>query len=191
MPSYISLALFFFAIAIATAMAKEYEVGGHVGWRIPASNETELYNVWASRRSFHVGDSLRFRYSTESVVMVDKFGYYHCDSTHPIAYFNDGNTLVKLDKLGTVYFISGNWERCIKGQSMLLDVVDVHQHHRHRHLPASIAYAPQNPYYDMSPSPSQVAGGSGTSDSGSLLLAHASFKAFLGAALVLVIIYSY
>ncbi|KAK9066236.1 hypothetical protein SSX86_013557 [Deinandra increscens subsp. villosa] len=150
MSPYTSLALLFLAIATATAAPKEYQVGNSVGWRIPANNETDLYTTWASRRPFHVGDSLRFRYSSGSVVLVDKWGFYHCDSSHPIAYFNDGNTVVNLDKVGTVYFISGNIERCEKGQRMIVHVRNP------RHFPLSIADPPHNPYIAMSPLPSQV-----------------------------------
>lgn len=41
------------------AAAKEFKVGGKLGWQLPDSNNTTLlYNQWASRRRFHVGDSL-------------------------------------------------------------------------------------------------------------------------------------
>ncbi|KAI3727250.1 hypothetical protein L1987_67062 [Smallanthus sonchifolius] len=167
MSSSISLALLFLTIATATAAAKEYQVGNAVGWRIPATNETELYTIWASRRPFHIGDFLRFRYSTGSVVLVDKWGFYHCDSSHPISYFNDGNTLVNLDKVGAVYFISGNMDRCNKGQRMIVNVKNV------RRFSPSTADPPYYPYYAISPSPSLVSG-SGVSDSGPAVLVFAS-----------------
>ncbi|KAJ0544555.1 putative Phytocyanin domain, cupredoxin [Helianthus annuus] len=171
----------FIAIATVTTAAKEYFVGNHVGWRIPPPNETEIYTIWASRRRFYIGDTLRFRYSASSVVQVDKYGFYHCDSTHPISFSVDGNTVVKLDKVGTVYFISGNSERCSKGQRMIVNVNNVRQHYP----PA--AHPPCNQYYSLAPSPSQGYGsGSGAGagagallDSGSAVLASASVMALV------------
>ncbi|GJZ49075.1 ribonuclease H-like domain-containing protein [Tanacetum coccineum] len=37
---------------------KEYHFGGVVDWCLPDANETELCNVWPSRRRFHIQDSL-------------------------------------------------------------------------------------------------------------------------------------
>ncbi|KAL8230352.1 hypothetical protein R6Q57_000130 [Mikania cordata] len=168
--SSFTLTLLFLAIAAAAA-AKEYEVGDAVGWRIPAANETELYTTWASRRRFHIGDSLRFRYSTSSVVQVEKWGFYHCDPSHPISYFNDGNTVVNLDKEGTIYFISGDLDRCNQGQKMIVKVKNGH------HFPPSIAYPPRSSYEATSPSPSQVLGFGASSDSGPAVMVSASVMA--------------
>nr|GEY14592.1 early nodulin-like protein 1 [Tanacetum cinerariifolium] len=35
-----------------------------------------------------------FRYKNDSVAIVEKYGFYHCDSSNPIAYFDDGDTVV-------------------------------------------------------------------------------------------------
>ncbi|KAL7099928.1 hypothetical protein ACP275_09G117500 [Erythranthe tilingii] len=64
----------------AATVAKEFKVGGDEGWRQPAANDTEMYTRWASTMRFHFGDSLRFEYKNDSVVVVDKWGYYHCNS---------------------------------------------------------------------------------------------------------------
>ncbi|KAK1434129.1 hypothetical protein QVD17_11047 [Tagetes erecta] len=174
MSSFTSFVLLFIATATAIVSAKEYQVGDAVGWRIPATNETELYTTWASRRKFHIGDSLRFRYSTSSVVLVDKYGYYHCDSSHPISYFNDGDTVVNLDKEGTYYFISGNSDRCQQGQRMILNVkVDVQT------ISPSIADPPYNPYSAMGPSPSQVASFGPVPQAGSAVLVSVSGVAYV------------
>ncbi|XP_076929146.1 early nodulin-like protein 7 [Bidens hawaiensis] len=173
MSSFTCLALLVLAFVTATAVAKEYQVGDTVGWRVPATNETELYTTWASRRRFYIGDSLRFHYNIDSVVLVDKYGFYHCDSTHPISYFNDGNTLVTLDKVGTVYFISGNMERCYKGEKMMLNVRKLRQ------FPPTIADAPYNPYYGMAPAPSQVFGAGTYEDSGSSVAVSASVMVYI------------
>ncbi|KAI7748658.1 hypothetical protein M8C21_024792, partial [Ambrosia artemisiifolia] len=127
--------------------------GGAVGWRIPATNEPELYDVWASRRLFHVGDSLRFRYKNDSVAVVEKYGYYHCDSSNPISFFNDGDTVIDLDDVGTMYFISGDADLCKQGVKMMVEVtspVPV------RLFPPAFSSPPENSYSDVAPSPSQV-----------------------------------
>ncbi|GJW88786.1 hypothetical protein Tco_0164126 [Tanacetum coccineum] len=56
-------------------------VGGAVDLRLLAANHTELYNIWPSTRRFHIRDSLRsgFQY-TYSVVIVEKWGFFHTDS---------------------------------------------------------------------------------------------------------------
>ncbi|GJS76677.1 hypothetical protein Tco_0726558, partial [Tanacetum coccineum] len=48
----------FITCAMTTLAPKEYQVGGAIDWRLPTTNETELYNVWSSRRRFHIRDSL-------------------------------------------------------------------------------------------------------------------------------------
>ncbi|KAJ9537674.1 hypothetical protein OSB04_030407 [Centaurea solstitialis] len=138
---HLSLPLFCLLFYTAAAAAKEFQVGGAVGWRIPATNETQLYNVWASRRRFHVGDSLRFRYKNDSVAIVEKWGFYHCNSSNPITFFNDGDTVIHLYTMGTEYFISGDVERCKQGKNMKVEVLG----------PELIATPPDNPF-DMAPS---------------------------------------
>ncbi|CAK9161518.1 unnamed protein product [Ilex paraguariensis] len=130
--------------------SKEFEVGNGVGWRQPRVNETELYNHWAARRRFHVGDSLRFEYKNDSVLVVDKWGYYHCNTSNPISVFSDGNTVINLDRPGSIYFISGDPDHCNNGQRLVVEVITLHPI---SHTPHSIASPPQ-PYSAMSPGPS-------------------------------------
>lgn len=59
-----SLCVFFFGIlAVANNLAtvegvKEFKVGGNEGWHEPAENNTSMYDNWATRMRFYVGDSL-------------------------------------------------------------------------------------------------------------------------------------
>ncbi|PWA35236.1 Cupredoxin [Artemisia annua] len=172
--SFTCLAIVFIACAMTIVAGKEYQVGGAVGWRIPAANETELYNVWASRRRFHIGDTLRFRY-TDSVVIVEKYGFFHCDASQPIVYYNTGDTLVNLDKLGAFYFISGSEQRCNKGQKMIVNVTAARYH------PPTIASAPNyDPYHDaVAPAPSQGSGPSTSLDTGLAVSVSASTMAYV------------
>lgn len=93
--------------------------------------------------------------------MVDKFGYYHCNTSNPISTFNHGNTtVVNLDKPGPIYFISGDPNHCKDGQRLVIEVMSLHQV---AHSPPSIANPP-----DSAMSPSSLSG-SGVSDSVTLV----------------------
>ncbi|GER52671.1 early nodulin-like protein 7 [Striga asiatica] len=118
-------ALTLFAFFIGSSMAEEFVVGGKDGWRQPAANEAEMYVLWAAALRFQVGDSLRFRYKNDTVVAVDKWGYYHCNSSHATVVFNNGNTVIDLKLPGPVYFISGDPNHCKNGQRVMVDVMDI------------------------------------------------------------------
>ncbi|GFZ11775.1 hypothetical protein Acr_23g0001600 [Actinidia rufa] len=97
-----SLLLTFFLIRMASMNAqveasKEFKVGDANGWRQPGENETGLYNQWAAKNRFHVGDSLRFH-----------------------------NTVIDLDKPGPAYFISGDPDHCKNGQRLVIEVMGPH-----------------------------------------------------------------
>ncbi|CAI9281158.1 unnamed protein product [Lactuca saligna] len=153
-----ALALFFLTCTIAAVSGMQFLVGENVGWRVPAKDKTDLYDVWASRKHFRVGDTLRFQYKNDSVVWTTKFAFWHCDSRQPISVFNDGNTVINLDKVGEFYFISGKANRCIKGQKMMVKVES-----RNYPYPPSVVTPPDSP---KSPATSQLAGSGNSSDSG-------------------------
>ncbi|KAF5202105.1 Early nodulin-like protein [Thalictrum thalictroides] len=129
-----------------------FKVGESIGWRMPDENDTALYSQWAAKNRFLVGDSLYFEYRNDSVLMVNKGGYYHCNTTNPISTSNDGKTVIKLEKPGPAYFISGTPEHCKKGQRLLIDVM-THPHPPSPPSPPSIAVPPQ-PFFPVSPAPS-------------------------------------
>ncbi|XP_073136559.1 early nodulin-like protein 7 [Henckelia pumila] len=123
--------------APATA-AEEFKVGGDEGWRQPSANETDMYYRWAATKRFHVGDSLRFEYKSDTVQIVDKWGYYHCNSTRPISVFNDGHTLINLDRSGPLYIVSADPDHCKSGQRLMVEVISVNP----RNMDASPAPSP-------------------------------------------------
>ncbi|OVA08548.1 Peptidase M41 [Macleaya cordata] len=85
-----------------------------------------------------------FEYNKEdSVLVVDKKGYYHCNTTNPISAFNDGKTVIKLEKPGPIYIISGSTDHCKNGQKVIIKVM-------------AIRLTRQSPPFvsDLSPSPS-------------------------------------
>ena len=57
---------------------------------------------------------------------MDKYGYYHCDTTKASASFTDGNTYIKLEQTGLSYFISGIVQHCHNGQRLVVDVMSPH-----------------------------------------------------------------
>ncbi|KAJ8535914.1 hypothetical protein K7X08_034315 [Anisodus acutangulus] len=48
--------------SVVAVSGEEFKVGDAVGWRQPSVNETDLYNHWASKKKFHIGDSLRKKF---------------------------------------------------------------------------------------------------------------------------------
>lgn len=64
-----------------------------------------------------------FEYKNDSVVMVSKRGYYHCNETSHVSSSKDGNTVFLLDKPGLYYYVSGDAEHCKKGQRLMVEVI--------------------------------------------------------------------
>ncbi|CAI9753792.1 unnamed protein product [Fraxinus pennsylvanica] len=81
--------------------AEELQVGGTAGWRLPG-----------------------FEYRNDSVVMVDKWWYYHCNASHPVSVYNTGNTIINLDKPGPMYFVRGDPMHRKNGQRLFVEVQD-------------------------------------------------------------------
>ncbi|KAF8393419.1 hypothetical protein HHK36_021663 [Tetracentron sinense] len=133
--------------------SNEFKVGNIGVWRQPDANDTAMYNQWAANNRFRVGDSLYFEYKEDSVLVVDKRGYHHCNATNPISAFNNGKTVIKLDKPGLFYFISGTPDHCRNGQRLVVNVLVLHP--STPQPPLSIAIPPQ-PYPTDSPSPSPL-----------------------------------
>ncbi|KAL7201409.1 hypothetical protein ACSBR1_033162 [Camellia fascicularis] len=103
---------------------KEFRVGDSESWRLPSDNYTAFYDQWAATNRFLVGDSLRFEYKNDSVLVVDKWGYFHCNMSNPISTFNNGNNIVvSLDKPGPMYFVSGDPDHCKNGQRLVIQVM--------------------------------------------------------------------
>ncbi|VVA17851.1 PREDICTED: early nodulin [Prunus dulcis] len=50
--------------------AFEFQVGGTKDWVVPPTNDSKIYNDWASGNRFLVGDTIRFKYKKDSVMEV-------------------------------------------------------------------------------------------------------------------------
>ncbi|MED6118883.1 hypothetical protein PIB30_006674 [Stylosanthes scabra] len=102
---------------------RDFKVGDHLGWHEPAPNNSAYYIQWAQRNRFQIGDSLVFEYQNDSVLVVEKWNYFHCDTKNPITSYDDGNSTVILDRSGFFYFISGTENHCQSDQKLIVEVI--------------------------------------------------------------------
>ncbi|XP_010064864.2 early nodulin-like protein 1 [Eucalyptus grandis] len=160
--------------------AREFRVGGAEGWHDPAELNSSLYSDWATRNRFRVGDSLNFEYKNDSVLVVDKWSYYHCNTSNPIAAFNNGNSTFTLDQPGFFYFISGTTNHCKNGQRLIVDVMSPHR--IPRSTPPSIANPPQAGVGGLSPYASPLSSASSGAAMGTSSVAVAAFMSPLAMA---------
>ncbi|PRQ54098.1 putative cupredoxin [Rosa chinensis] len=103
--------------------AFEFQVGGTQGWIVPPTNDSKVYNDWASENRFQIGNAIRFKYKKDSVMEVTEEDYKKCNSSHPNFFSNNGNTVYRFDHSGSFYFISGAAGHCEKGQRMIVKVM--------------------------------------------------------------------
>ncbi|XP_068663051.1 early nodulin-like protein 21 [Aristolochia californica] len=101
----------------------QFAVGGSEGWIEPSGNENETYNEWAVKNRFQVGDSLYFKYSNDTVLIVESEEYEKCDTSDPVSKYQDGNTVFVFDHYGFFYFISGTPGHCEAGQKLTVQVM--------------------------------------------------------------------
>ncbi|KFK42386.1 hypothetical protein AALP_AA2G249300 [Arabis alpina] len=158
--SYSCSLLLMLALMSSVSMAAQgprlFMVGDDFGWRVPLPNDTAVYSHWASTNRFHIGDSLSFVYDKDSVMEVDKFGFYHCNASDPITAFDNGNSTLDLDRPGLFYFISGSHPHCTSGQRLIVEVMHVHHHHHNQDI-ASMSPISSTPSASASPLPPIVA----------------------------------
>ncbi|RID54703.1 hypothetical protein BRARA_G02005 [Brassica rapa] len=128
-------------VVVASEGPRVFKVGDEFEWRVPLQNDTSVYSRWANTNRFHIGDSLSFVYDKDSVMEVDKWGFYHCNGSDPITAFDNGNSTFYLDRPGLFYFISGSNAHCTSGQRLIVEVMHIHHHHNHHDvsLPPSMS----------------------------------------------------
>ncbi|KAH6834792.1 early nodulin-like protein 9 [Perilla frutescens var. hirtella] len=106
--------------------AFEFKVGGPTStWTVPADPTVAVYNHWAEKSRFQIGDSLLFVYDAnhDSVLHVTEDDYTNCNTASPLETFSDGNTVFQLNKSGPHYFISGVDENCRKNEKLVVVVM--------------------------------------------------------------------
>ncbi|XP_057953941.1 early nodulin-like protein 3 [Malania oleifera] len=133
--SLIFLLLMLMGFLQTSSQAHKFLVGGKNGW-VPQPPET--YNHWAERMRFQVNDSLIFKYKkgSDSVLIVTQEDYNNCNTTKPIKALKDGTSVVKLNRSGPFFFISGNACGCDRGHEKLVVVVMAVRNRTHVPSPA-------------------------------------------------------
>ncbi|PWA82740.1 cupredoxin [Artemisia annua] len=141
-------------VLIQKGDAYEFKVGGSGDWSLTSTS----YNQWAEKTRFQIGDTLFFKYQGEkdSVLEVSKDDYNNCNTTSPIARHDDGRTVIKFDRSGPHYFISGVSDHCKNNEKVLI-VVSADQTHKSSPQspppPAPVSVESPSPTSDESPSP--------------------------------------
>ncbi|KAG7573178.1 Phytocyanin domain [Arabidopsis suecica] len=154
--SLIKSNVFFISLLILLALCgvsiggTVHQVGDSNGWTIMSVN----YERWASSRTFHVGDSLVFKYNKDfhDVTEVTDNDFKQCEPSKPLTRYETGSDTVILTKPGLQHFICGFPSHCDMGQKLQIHV-----------LPASLGpvAAPvpgpvRSPSSLTSPSPSRL-----------------------------------
>lgn len=141
---------------VYSSSSYQFVVGGKDGWVLKPS---ESYLHWASRMRFQVNDTILFKYKSgsDSVLVVNKEDYDGCDVGSPLLKLDDGNSVVKFNRSGPFYFISGNKPNCDQGQKLITVVMAVRSPPSPPIVPPPTAAPPQG----SSPTPSPAAGGGG------------------------------
>ncbi|OIW03803.1 hypothetical protein TanjilG_30079 [Lupinus angustifolius] len=142
---------------------RQFKVGDHLGWHEPVPSNDVFYIQWAERNRFQVGDSLLFEYQNDSVLSVEKTDYLNCNASNPITAFDNGKSIMNLDRPGPFYFISGTQDHCTNGQKLLVEVMS--QHPIPKSSPSPSISLPPQVSSQMSPSPSPYASDDSFGDS--------------------------
>ncbi|CAM8988555.1 unnamed protein product [Rhodiola kirilowii] len=127
--SHLLLLLFLTLFCFISISALEIQVGGIDGWIVPPENNTNYYNNWASQNRFRLDDTINFNYKKDSVMEVRERDYKTCESTQPLYFSNNGNTVYKLRNKRAYYFISGVAGHCERGQKVIIKVLAADESH--------------------------------------------------------------
>ncbi|KAK4439831.1 Early nodulin-like protein 3 [Sesamum alatum] len=126
-------------LMIQKGNAFQFKVGGSGGsWTVPADPNAAIYNHWAEKHRFQIGDSLLFVYDADhdSVLHVTKDDYTNCNTAAPLEKFSDGHTVFTFNQSGPYYFISGVADNCHKNEKLVV-VVMADRSQRNSNQPAS------------------------------------------------------
>ncbi|BBN69086.1 early nodulin-like protein 14 [Prunus dulcis] len=102
--------------------AVTYVVGDHFGWIVPPGGEL-AYATWAYGKTFYVGDTLEFNFTTgeQDVARVTKEAFESCNITNATVQ-TAGPAYFKLETVGQYYFIGTKDKRCELGQKLAINV---------------------------------------------------------------------
>ncbi|KAI3443772.1 hypothetical protein Pfo_022883 [Paulownia fortunei] len=142
-------------LLIQKGHAFEFRVGGSTGWTVPTDPNATIYNQWAEKNRFQVGDTLLFVYDAyqDSVLHVTKDDYTNCNTAAPLQKFTDGHTVFKFNQSGPHYFISGVVDHCHKNEKLLVVVMADRSKHNSNETVASTPPSPSPEVPPPSPAP--------------------------------------
>ncbi|KAE8656983.1 Cell division protein ftsH, putative isoform 1 [Hibiscus syriacus] len=110
--------------------SKQFKVGDHISWQQPtpmAINIAYVAAFWCLAISHSLLHAAFEFDGNDSVLVVDKWDYYQCNSNNPVYSLKDGNVVVNLDRPGSLYFISGILHHCKNGERLMIKVMGLHQ----------------------------------------------------------------
>ncbi|XP_020227482.1 blue copper protein [Cajanus cajan] len=120
--------LFLVLFAVATllhgsAAQTRHVVGDSIGWTIP-SGGAATYATWAANKTFTVGDTLVFNFTTgrHDVAKVTKSAYDTCNGVTTIFTVLTGPATVTLNETGEQYYICTFGTHCSLGQKLAVNV---------------------------------------------------------------------
>ncbi|KVH99075.1 Cupredoxin [Cynara cardunculus var. scolymus] len=93
----------------------------------------------------------KYQGDKDSVLEVSKDDYNNCNTATPIAKHDDGHTVIKLDKSGPHYFISGVAEHCKHNEKVMVVVMADRSHKSSSESPPSPAPAGEESPADKNP----------------------------------------
>ncbi|KAF3625489.1 putative cucumber peeling cupredoxin-like [Capsicum annuum] len=99
-------------------------VGDNTGWVIP-SNGAAAYTNWADRKTFRVGDTLVFNFTTNQhdVLQVQKSSFDGCNSQNAVGSpILAGPANITLNSTGDHYYICTFGRHCLNGQKLAIRV---------------------------------------------------------------------
>ncbi|KAM0039546.1 putative Phytocyanin domain, cupredoxin [Helianthus debilis subsp. tardiflorus] len=122
--------------------AEQFIVGGKQGWE-----QSTDFDTWASAQTFKVGDTIVFNYSPMHSVaeLGSEDEYKKCDVGSATNSMSDGNSVVKLTKVGTRYFACGTAGHCDQGMKVKITTVSASSSGSSPSTPSSSGSSPSTP----------------------------------------------
>ncbi|WOG94845.1 hypothetical protein DCAR_0314142 [Daucus carota subsp. sativus] len=107
----------FSALTSSLIKGEVYKVGDSAGWTSVMDVD---YKHWAETKTFHVGDTIIFKYNKEfhNVLQVSYENYKSCNATNPIAIFTTGNDSITIKSPAHFFYICGYPQHCQAGQKV-------------------------------------------------------------------------
>ncbi|KAH0762831.1 hypothetical protein KY290_018904 [Solanum tuberosum] len=109
-----------------TAAQTVHVVGDNMGWIVPSNGEV-AYTNWAAGKTFRVGDTLVFNFTTgrHDVLQVEETSFDGCNSQNAIGTaIMTGPANITINSTDDHYFICTFGTHCLGGQKLEISVSD-------------------------------------------------------------------